>query len=188
MAGLEQPRRQHQPVGRRIRDCGPLARRAGAVLSPTRPALRDAGPNQQTRPAFVKQRARVPRCRHARLGRRAVVCVGVECAPASFGNRASARERSQNRPILRRSPAAPSRPPPRRSEPVTTINVSQAGSSDSSATLPCRGRPDRLRARLNDRAEPHAAARRAPGRGLRARVHRGGERRGRRAARARPRP
>jgi hypothetical protein len=39
----------------------------------------------QTTPAFVKQRARVLRCRHARLGRHAVVRAGVELAPAFRG-------------------------------------------------------------------------------------------------------
>jgi len=59
---------------------------------------------------------------------------------------------SHKRAIMKRSPEARSRPPARRSEPV--INVSQAGSSDSSATLPCRGRPDRLRARSTTEQSP----------------------------------
>ena len=64
MAGLEQPRRQHQPVGAGTRDCHLVslgAPGAGVVTNAVSEAA--GGVNQQTRPAFVKQRARMLLCR-----------------------------------------------------------------------------------------------------------------------------
>jgi hypothetical protein len=88
------------------------------------------------------------------------------------------RSSSRYRAILRRAPA---RPPGGWCGVQNPCRHSTSHNPGRPRVLRrCRTdeRLDRLRARLDERAEPRAATRRAPGRWLRARVHRGGQRSG----------
>ena len=106
MAGLEQPRRQHQPVGAGTVIAASRLARPAPVLSQTPSARRAGGVNQQTRPAFVKQRAHVQpgRCAQPDANHLATVCLASAPPIARWPRR---RRTGLRRPRRGRVGAAP---------------------------------------------------------------------------------